>query len=101
MPINPSKIPDAALTDIPNLLSWAATAADEMYRALPLVRESPDVLSKLVSTGIFTDLDNTNRHSVRFNMALTDDVNSRSLPIWEQIKPLSSPVSIPPHFLKP
>jgi hypothetical protein len=101
MPINPSKIPDAALADIPNLLSWAATAADEMYRALPMVRESPEVLSRLVSTGVFTDLDNINRHSVRFNMALTDDINSQSLPIWAQIKPLTTPVAIPPHFLKP
>lgn len=101
MPIDRTKIPDAALLDIPNLLAWASTCADEMYRALPMVRESPEVLSRLISTGIFTDLDNINRHSVRFNMALKDDINSRSLPIWEQLQPLTTPVNIPPHFLKP
>lgn len=101
MPINPLKIPDAALQDIPNLLSWASSAADEMYRGLPMVRETPDLLSRMISTGIFTDLDQVNRHSVRFNLALKDDVQSRNVPIWESIKPLSTPVAIPPHFLKP
>jgi hypothetical protein len=101
MPINPLKIPDAALLDIPNLLSWASTCADEMYRTLPMVRESPEVLSRLISTGTFTDLDLVGRHSVRFNLALEPDVNGVNKPIWESIKPLSTPVAIPPYLLKP
>lgn len=101
MPINPSKIPDSALVDIPQLLSWAATCAEEMYKNVPMVRESPDVLSRLISTGVFTDLDNIGRHSVRFNLALEPNVNGVAKPIWESIKPLTTPVAIPPYLLKP
>jgi hypothetical protein len=101
MPINPLKIPDAALLDIPNLLSWAATCGEDMYRSLPMVRESPDVLSRLITTGTFSDLDLIPRHSVRFNLALEPDVNGVRKAIWESIKPLTTPVEIPPYLLKP
>jgi hypothetical protein len=101
MPINPLKIPDSALLDIPNLLSWASTCADEMYKGIAMVRESPDVLSRVISVGVFTDLDKVGRHSVRFNLALEDNVNGVAKPIWESIKPLTTPVAIPPYLLKP
>ena len=97
--IDRTKIPDSALTDICNLISWACSAAEVMYQAEVLVRETPNVSAPAVVVGIFKDLDRVPRFSARVNLPLDNNYNLANLPVWGSIQPVAN-IAVPAQFLK-